>query len=233
MNALLAQHPDFALADRALYWLGSRLAESGQDAAAAARFVELERRFPSSEWARRGEKSRADLLLAHGHFFAARALYHALVAADDPLARASGEEGLAESITWLWRLLACVVGALYLAGFALWNLRAAGPPQRWRRLPTELVYYLPVAAIFVAAALTENRLIGWATVGIAVGGALLTWVTSLGAAARLERGPMSLGARAGRALSVLIAALVVTFLAVQATGLTDLVIETFRSGPDR
>ena len=67
----------------------------------------------------------------------------------------------------------------------------------------------------------------------AVGGAAIVWLTSLGFAARLDRAPMSAAARAGRIAAVTLAIVALVFLAVQATGLTDIVIETFRSGPER
>jgi hypothetical protein len=100
-------------------------------------------------------------------------------------------------------------------------------------MPIELTYYLPVAALFVAAALTENRAIGIATSAIAVGGAVVVWLTSLGWAARLDRGPMSRLARAARVVAVSVAVVALMFLAVQATGLTDVVLETIRTGPER
>ena len=73
MEELLQKWPDFALADRALFWLGQRLAEERRSDDAVARFAEVERRFPSSEWALRAKKARADLLLSRGHPFVARA----------------------------------------------------------------------------------------------------------------------------------------------------------------
>jgi outer membrane protein assembly factor BamD (BamD/ComL family) len=233
MEALLRRWPDFALADRALFWLGQRLAEEHRWDEAAARFSEIERRFASSEWALRAKKARADLLLSRGHPFAARVLYRELISAGDPVARSAGQEGLADSVSFIARAIAVVLCIVYLVGFASLQLRAVRPRARLRRVPLELLYYAPVAVVFVAAALTENRAIGLATAGIAVGGAALVWLTSLGFAARLERAPMSPMARAGRAVAIFVAVGAIVFLAVQATGLTDIVIETFRAGPER
>lgn len=100
-------------------------------------------------------------------------------------------------------------------------------------MPLELLYYLPVALLFVAAALTENRAIGLATSAIAVGGAIVVWLTSLGLSARLASGPLSPLQRAGRIAAVTLAVVALMFLAVQATGLTDVVLETLRTGPER
>ena len=233
MEALLAKWPTFALTDRALFWLGQRLAEERRWDEAMTRFAELERRFPSSEWALRAKKARADILLGRGHPFRARAIYRELAAAADPVARSAGHEGLSDSVSWILRAIGVVVCIVYLLAFAWLHLRAVMPRARLRRVPLELLYYVPVAVLFVAAAITENRAIGLATSGIAVGGAALVWVTSLGFAARLDRGPMSAAARIGRVAAVAFAVGALVFLAVQATGLTDIVIETFRSGPER
>ena len=233
MEALLQKWPDFALADRALFWLGQRLAEEHRWQEAMARFAELERRFPSSEWALRAKKARADILLSRGHPFAARAIYHELIARGDAVARSAGHEGLDDSVSWIARAIGVVVCILYLLAFAWLHVRAVVPRARLRRVPLELLYYAPVAVLFVAAALTENRAIGLATSGIAVGGAAIVWVTSLGLASRLDRGPLSTAARLGRAAALLFAVGALVFLAVQATGLTDVVLETFRAGPER
>ena len=232
MEALLQKWPDFALADRALFWLGQRLAEDHRWNEAMARFAELERRFPSSEWALRGKKARADILLSRGHPFAARAIYKELIAHGDAVARSAGHEGLADSVSWIARAIGVVVCVVYLVVFAWLQIRRV-PRARLRRVPLELLYYAPVAVLFVAAALTENRAIGVATAGIAVGGAAVVWLTSLGLAARLERGPLSRAARIGRVAAVALAVGALVFLAVQATGLTDIVLETFRTGPER
>src|SRR5438105_13026092 len=114
MEALLAARPDFALADRALYWLGQSYAEAHDEARALDRFAAVERRFPASEWAPRAKKARADLLLGRGHPLAARGLYHELAQAGDPLARSAGAEGLASSVTWIGRAVGVIVAVAYL-----------------------------------------------------------------------------------------------------------------------
>ena len=197
MEAVLQKWPDFALADRALFWLGQRLAEEHRPLDAMARFAECERRFPSSEWALRSKKARADILLSRGHPFAARVIYRELLATRDPVSHSAGKEGLADSLTWMVRACFIVACILYLIGFAWLHVRAVSPRARLAAVPIELLYYLPVAVLFVAAAATENRAIGIATTAIAVGGAIVVWLTSLGFAARFDRGPMSPWARAG------------------------------------
>jgi outer membrane protein assembly factor BamD (BamD/ComL family) len=227
MKKLLAQHPDFVFADHALYWLGSRLVEQGGEAEGVQKFLELERRFPSSEWTLRAKKARADLLLKNGHGAEARRLYEELARSPDSIARAAGTEGLGAVETRLWRRWLAGVGLTYLAlflGFHLWAGR-----RRLRRAPTELLYYLPVAALFTLAGATENRAIGWATGGIAFGGAIITWVAGVATPERRVRWPE----RLLRALALALAVFALAFLAIQWAGLTDLVMETMRAGPER
>jgi TolA-binding protein len=233
MERLLAEHPEFALADRAFYWLGQSYAQARDEKRAMERFAEAERRFPASEWAARAKKARADLLLGRGHPFAARLLYRELAGAGDPLARSAGTEGLADSVSWLSRGAGIAVAAAYLVLFVVLHLYAVRPRRRLLALPTEVLYYGPVALLFVLAALTENRLIGWATVIIAAGGAATVWLTVASDSTRLERGPMPAGERLLRSVGVAVAVLAIVFLAVQLTGLTDLVLETLRTGPER
>jgi TolA-binding protein len=235
MEKLLAAHPDFALADRALYWLGQTLAGERRYADADARLREVEQRFPSSEWARRAAKARGDLMLARGKPFEARRIFaelRARAAANDPLTRAAADEGIANARTAIRRAVEFVLAVVYLAGYALYHLLALARRKRWR-VPTELVYYLPIAALFVAAAATEARSIGLATFGIAAGGGVIVWLSSALAAARLDERPMRAGERALRVAGAALAVLAVMVVAVQTTGLTDLVVETLRSGPER
>ena len=231
MEQLLAAHPDFALTDRALFWLGSRLVEAGRERDGVARYLELERRFPSSEWARRSMKARADLLLSHDQTREARGLYLTLSRSSDPIARAGGVEGLRAVGTSRLRRALLVASLIYLALFFAFHL-IVGRRRLWP-LPTELLYYLPVAGLFAAAGVTENALIGWATTGLAAGGALVTWSVAASTGARLERGPIGGLERLLRASALALAVLAVAFVAVQWSGLTDLVLETMRNGPER
>ena len=233
MERLLAAHADFALADRALFWLGQAYLDAHDESRADAAFVACETRFAASEFAPRCKKARADLLLGHGHPFAARALYRELSASRDPLARSSGAEGLADSLLWLTRSVGVAVATIYLLLFFALQLRTIRPLRRLQTLPTELLYYAPVAFLFVLAALTENRLIGVATAILAVGGGLIVWLSAAGLPARLERGAMGRGERWRRAIGLAAAVVCLMFLAVQTTGLTDLVIETLKWGPER
>jgi hypothetical protein len=120
-----------------------------------------------------------------------------------------------------------------LAGFLVISLVAARPLRLPRPLPAELIFYLPVAGLFVACGLTENRNIAIATSVLAAGGGLLLLASTLATARRLEHGPLPLRDRIARALPVAIAALALLYVAVYASNLTDLVAETLAHGPDR
>lgn len=232
MEKLLADHPDFALADRALYWLGTTYASDRRDDLAMARLADVERRFPSSEWAGRAKKARGDLLLQQGHPLQAQKVYEELGRSSDQLSRAAAQEGVGavrasiERAIVLWLAIAYVVLFLLMHAVALRRLGA------WR-VPVEVWFYLPVAAVFVLAAATENGSIAWATLGIAVGGGLIVWAVSAVLGARLERGRVSLAARIGRLAAAAAAVVCVMYIAVQTTGLTDLMIETLKAGPER
>ena len=65
LQALLSSHPDFALADQALYLLGRAQLRAGQSATQT--FTTLQTRFPRSEWSAHAHKAQADALLATCH----------------------------------------------------------------------------------------------------------------------------------------------------------------------
>ncbi len=232
METVLREHPDFALADRTLYWLGAADLEQHRERGAVDRFLELERRFPRNEWAGRAKKARGDLALRTGHPFQAHAIFVELSQAGDLLARAAAEEGLASVRSAERRFVLLVLSILYFLGFLLLHL-AALRKVRPIHLPTEVLFYAPVALLFILAAFTENGAIAVATSAIAVGGLLIVWATTALNAARLTRGALSIGARLARAAAILGAVLSIGYIAIQTTGLTDLVIETLRSGPER
>jgi TolA-binding protein len=231
MEALLAAHPDFALSDRALYWLGEHYLAAGRPADAEAHFLALEQRFPGTEWAARAKKGRADLLLSRGHPLAARVLYRELHAEPGLIARAGGEEGLIMVDTAIRRLVELIVAILYLAAFVTLHAIALRRRRAVRTgIPTEILFYVPVALLFVIAAATENGSIAWATVGIATGGGVVVWLTcALGARLDAERWSRRLLRMAASAVAVV----ALMFVALQSTGLTDLVLETMRMGPER
>jgi hypothetical protein len=230
MEKLLTAHRDFTLGDRALYWLGGALADQRRGADALARYQELERRFPSSEWAVRAKKSRGELLLRSGKLTDARALFEELARSGDPLARALAEEGLQITRSSIRRRALAWACGIYLALFLIGHVVLLWGKRKQLKLPGEVLFYVPIAAIFSIAAATENRSIGWATFAIAVGGAAIVYATTSSFSVRdritFGRGALSVALAAAAVFAVV-------FLAIQSNQLTDLVIETFRMGPER
>src|SRR5205085_7454693 len=112
-------------------------------------------RFPASEWADRAKKARGDLALGTGHPLKARRIYAELATATHPIARSSGQDGVAAANQRLWRRGLFGAALLYVCAFVLGLLRAVRPLSRLRRWPHELRYYAPVALLFVLAAATE------------------------------------------------------------------------------
>jgi len=231
MEKLLAAHPDFALAEQARLWLARAALRERRFDEAARRFAEVAARAPSSEAGREARKGMADAALAAGHRREARRLYLALAADVDRATAEAGRLGAREAeralVAYGFFVAALAYLALFLAACA-WQAR-----RRLAHAPFELKFYLPVAALFVLAAATENRAIGVATAAIAAGGALVVWFGGAATAARLARGPLPVVARLLRAAATALAVGAVAFATVHATSLADLVVETMRNGPDK
>lgn len=237
MAALVEAHPDFALADKALLWLAGTLAREGRREEAERRYLEVESRFPGGESWALGRKGRAELRLLGGHPFEARALYRSILeskAAEAPgPAQDAARAGLDAAEAAIRRLAGLALALAYLAGVVV-VLLVSARPLRWPRpMPAELVFYAPVAGLFVLCGATENRSILIATLLLATGGGVLLAASSLSTMRRLARGPLGPAAGIARALAIALAAAALLYAAVYMAGITDLVVETLRSGPDR
>ncbi len=117
---------------------------------------------------------------------------------------------------------------LWLA--ALVRLGRAGVRRLFVEPPLETLFFFPVGVLFVLAALTENRLITWATFWLALGG----WIEVTLFAALLRHEAMRSPIRRALTLVGLVLATVALFLVViEALGLFPLVVETLRHGPER
>jgi hypothetical protein len=232
MEALVAAYPDFALADRALLWLADLAAREGRADEAERRYREVEQRFPDGEAWARARAGRADLALARHRPLRARALYRALVDGAHrvpPEVAARARAGLEACAAALRGLAAFAIALAYLAALDAARVPAARPLER--RLPFELRFYLPIAALFVAGAVSAGRAIAWATLLIAVGGALVLGATAL--AASRAPAPLPTRKRLLMAATTALAVGAVVYVAVFATGLGDVLVETVRSGPER
>jgi hypothetical protein len=209
--------------------MGTTEAEQQHDDRAMARFLEVEQRFPTSEWASRAKKARADILLRTGHPEEARRVYEELGRSTDLLARAASHEGLTAVRATLLRVIVLWLAIAYFALFLIANVVILRRLHAGFAVPTEVWFYLPVALVFVAAAATENGAIALATAGIALGGGVVVWLVCALLRARPGHWPARISELAASTLAIIS----VMYIAVQATGLTDLMIETLRSGPER
>jgi hypothetical protein len=222
--ALLERHPGFPLADQARFRLATLHLEARRWPDALRALDALAASAAAAELANAAEKLRGDVLLAAGDRTGARAAYGRALGGPGPAAD-DARSSLRQLDTRVRRgrlaLGAGLLLALYAfaSAFALWRARVRP------LVPPELRFYLPVAVVLVGAAATENPAIGGATGIIAATGALVTFLAAQPApgvsprALRLAGGVLAVAAGA--------------YLAIHTQGLTDLLLETLRFGPER
>lgn|GEM_PF-1277206 len=230
MQALLVAHPDFALADRALYWLGNSAAEAELWDEARRHLDLLVARFPSSEWSPRAQKLRADVELRSHQLSAAKARYDALAASPDPVLQTAGKEGLrsvARAERRLWLLVACLA---WLLAFVMMELYAVRRLAR-TPIPLELFYFAGIATLFVVAAATEHSSIRNATIGLSTGGLIIVGLSGRRSARESAAGIQR--NRWLRASLLALTGLTLAYTCIHLSGLTDLVLETLTAGPER
>lgn len=229
MEQLVDAHPDFALADRALLWLAAQALHAGNTDDATRRFLDVERRFPGTPAWAEARKGRADVALASGHPMAARALYRSMAGAAgvDANLAAVARDGAARAETMLRRRIGLALALTYLVSWLVLTLRRARRSAGGRRsVPTELLYYLPVAAIFVVGG--AGARVAKATLILAAGGALIVY--AFGAAARTTS-TVTRRRWALRVLGLMGAVAALFYTAIQQSGLMEVLLETLRHGP--
>jgi outer membrane protein assembly factor BamD (BamD/ComL family) len=227
LQRLLAEHPDFALGDRARYLLGGALHEAGRDREAAAALGEVLSRHPGSEWAPRARQLLGQIALARGDFAAARDHFAALSRYGGSLWETAAVQGQEQVARAQRRSRLSRLGLAFVLLYAGLLLFRAAP--RLRPLPYELWYYLPVAGFLVVVAYLTSAAPVWrALLALGLCGAAFMWLS--GAAARGYRGTWT-GTIAGVAGRVVCAA-ALCYLVVYHGGLLDIVIETLRHGPE-
>lgn len=234
MERLIAAHPDFAHADRARLWLAESALQADDPAAAERHYREVEEHAPSTATAHEATLGRAAALLAQGRPLAARDLYQALLRAPESTTRAAAGRGLDTAEQQLLRQAGFIAALLYLLGYLgaqLWTARGGLWP-----LPLELKFYLPVAGLFLLAALSARDSVLPALALIACGGALVTWLAGAAGRRALSQGTNRTSTVRGAALRLVamaLAILALAYAALHATHLVDFLIETLRYGPDR
>jgi TolA-binding protein len=183
---LLAEHPDFADAPRASFWLGEQLRKEGDDEAALARFQDVIRRWPGSDWTPRAHKAIGDLYLVRGAWDEAEGAYRLVATSPDASDQRVAEESLERLATarsrariglYAWLLLGVFVAAHLLAARRLagsWREAA----RALSRPPVEVLYFLPVGLLFVLAAATENWALTHAVELVCGGGFVVIWLSA-------------------------------------------------------
>jgi TolA-binding protein len=156
---LLREFPDWSGAPEVALWIGEVLHRAGRHREASRRFLDLLDRWPEHEVAFAARLGAGNAALALGEHAAARAHFVALPAGDDPgLLRArAGAIERADLVRFRARaaLLALALAAVAALGLALSLGLAAGSARAslsaLRRVPSEVLYMAPVAALLVAA----------------------------------------------------------------------------------
>lgn len=232
---LLAESPDFALADQALFLAADTSLRLGDETAAAAQFASLYQRFPRSLWSAQGHRAQAEADLRARRIDSARAHYGALQAYPEapwPLIQSDGLRACKTAARRQSAATAAWVFLLGCAGFSLWRSRRVLWPA-----PFEVWYYLPLSTFLSAVALWAQGGALALPIGIlGLGGTAMAWL-SAAAARQLVMRPQGSRAREwARLLSGLglrvAAVLALCFLVVYHFNLVELVAETLRNGPD-
>ena len=227
VEEFLARHPDFPDLGHATYWLATLLGAEGRVADALVRLRDVETRFATTDWAARARRTEGDLLLGAGDLDGAEAAFRAVDAT----------EGLRRVAALRWRsraaVLCWIVIGLAGAGALVAIRRASGSFRPLLRAPAELLYLLPVAGIFAAAAMTENVVLGHAVEIICAGGLAAAWLSGAALDAARARGRLSFARAALHAVVAAAAVLSVAYIAVTRERLVDQLVETVRFGADR
>jgi outer membrane protein assembly factor BamD (BamD/ComL family) len=235
LRALLGERPDFALADHALYLLGSAQLRAGLGSAAADTFAALASRFPASEWTAYGHKAQADAFIARGQCGQARPHLRALAERPGGIWPLAAAEGLSQCDSLdrrqVWKRLA--VAYLVLLSLVLLyrglTRRTLWPP------PFEIWYYAPVAGFLVLASLPIKGGLFTAPVLLLAGlGGALSWLAAAAQqAGPAPRRPSRRVLFVGLGLLWRVAAVAaLCYLVIETQGLYDVLVETLRNGAD-
>lgn len=172
---------------------------------------------------------RAELLVDMGRLDEAAPLVRQL-AADHPVVKKLANARARRRVT----VVAIIELVLTVLAFS-WLLGRAGWRALGCRLPTESLYFLPMALLFVVAGLTEHAAIRTALVLLALGGLVLVTLFSALVRERTNANSARFGF-AGRFAVVaafILAVLSLFFLVIEYCDLIGLMVETFRHGPER
>ncbi len=230
MEALVRRYPTFPLRPRACFWIASVLRQRRQFAEAERWLSLLARDAPGTSDARRADLAVAQIESLRDRFETAMAIDRRYLESQDPLARelARDQLGFAIERRRLLRIFLASLGVLgaTLAGLLSGVVRRRAP---LRPLPFELRLFLPIAAIFCALTVYEDRKVGAAVALIGAGGSILVYLSAVYLRAGGARGWRGLGQLALSAA----AAASLAYSVIYTTNLADLVVDTIEQGADR
>jgi hypothetical protein len=237
LEALLRAHPDYPRGHAARLWLGDAWGREGDWSRGLRWYHDAGARAQTAEQRRAAHLRATEALVALADFAGAES--ELASAARDPevdpiaIARMRGEieQGRAR---WLLRIAAWIALALLALAGALLIVRATGSARAALRAlarpPIELAFYLPCAAVVVAMSAGGNPLIATAVRRVAIGGALLAWFSAVVLRALPPRRRIH---AALHLAAIAVAGLAVVYLSVSTDRLVDILLETWRTGPER
>jgi TolA-binding protein len=241
MKALLREFPEFPRAAEATFWIGAAYERVRWFDAALEWFTRVRSRFPGSDAAHRALLRIGDVHLATGAFEAAEQAYRQLAAEqagaadwlDDALAGVERERERLHRARWSWVvvfLFTVVILGLARRDAGSWRAVA----RNLSRPPVELLYLFPLLAGICALSLALNALVSRAILFISAGSLFITWLSGAVAEGYRRRHPSVSGRHRAilHAALALSAALAICYLALAEERLLDLLVETFRSGPE-
>lgn len=238
MVQLVEANPEFPLVGEARLWIASGYRIDGWlDEAAIWYRRAREGAEGDLQW--RATKALADVALARGEYDDADELYQSL-ATDTPVREQVVDTSLAKLATLRararWALVGWAAVALFVLAMAIVLYRSTGGANSALRAlirpPTELIYLVPVAAIWGAVAATSNTLVARATVYILIGGIAVTWLSGSAGAVARARGPVGRWGQIGHAVLAGAAILAICYIAIANERLLDLIGETVKFGPE-
>lgn len=239
LEALVRAHPGYPRAHDARMWIGDTWLRQGESATALTWYREAIANAPDARARVRARKAEADALAMRGELDAAEAAYRALGA--EPGADRDVIDGALDDVAGL-RVRARIMVAAWIAlavlalaaALALWRAtRGVRPALRaLARPPTEVLFAAPVAAVLIAVSLAGNQLVAAAVRSIALGGLAVGWLSGACLEAARRRGPIGWRRVLFHVVAAAIAVAAIGYLSVMRDRLIDMIVETWKHGPE-
>jgi tetratricopeptide (TPR) repeat protein len=240
LRALYEKDPDFAEAPRVAYRLGIMAQEVAEYDEAKRWFESIVTRTPANDWAARAVKALGDLAMLRQEWDDAAGWYEKLRAmgsqhalnAREAMDRLAVERARAGRAKLSWIVLALFPIAMFVW---LWrdtrSVRAMG--RALIKPPTEALFFIPVAVLFAAAAMTEHAALGHAIEVIVGGGLIVTWLSGCVLETARRAGKAGRARIVAHILTVAVTVAALCYVAVTRERLIDMLAETIEHGAER